>query len=85
MPEKIFSLNFKTSMAPIDPKVKKNEQTWNIFQVVSYSRIFKLFSMPLLRTYYPPRGYDLKSIDFDIYYKKYNKPFDLGKLKQTST
>lgn len=31
MPEKIFSLNFKTSMAPIDPKVKKNEQTWNIF------------------------------------------------------
>lgn len=41
--------------------------------------------MPLLRTYYPPRGYDLKSIDFDIYYKKYNKPFDLGKLKQTST
>lgn len=41
--------------------------------------------MPLLRTYYPPRGYDLKSIDFDIYYKKYNEPFDLGKLKQTST
>lgn len=48
MPEKIFSLNFKTSMAPIDPKVKKNEQTWNIligcfifkdFQTVFYASL----------------------------------------------
>lgn len=81
MPEKIFSLNFKTSMAPIDPKVKKNEQTWNILIGCFIFKDFQTVSMPLLRTYYPPRGYDLKSIDFDIYYKKYNKPFDLGKLK----
>lgn len=69
MPEKIFLLNFKTSMAPIDPKVKKNEQTWNIF-IGCF--IFKDFQtvLPLLRTYYPPRGYNLKSIDFDKYYKK---------------
>lgn len=37
--------------------------------------------MFFLCIYYFLRGYDLKFIDFDIYYKKYNKFFDLGKLK----
>lgn len=50
MPEKIFSLNFKTSMAPIDPKVKKNEQTWNIF-IGCF--IFKDFPTVLCLSYVP--------------------------------
>lgn len=50
MPEKIFSLNFKTSMAPIDPKVKRNEQTWNI---LIGCFIFKDFQTVFYASYVP--------------------------------